>query len=407
MTSLPLSRFDGYLRCIRYAELDEVCRDTIDFVCSQFFGRDTVKVDGNASNEAVMRELGMDQRFKTGTHEAPFAFRRFAGDASLPRSRYFTVAKSPQGDDGGALEAELSAYSDLAKAGPVLIHDAASGEIGILMYFWQFVRDKMPDFAEFARTYMGHFIFHFDYRDRPVSFDFADSHAIYTQAARRGHEFVVFVPTQVSRVVVEKCLDLRLPAARRALAELLTRDLPGIITCDKQGRLQPLSITSDAPSHARSETQSLSNEALFYGPPSQWEGGAVSLPPGLPRLLAYLTYGQRGGSPITDVIARHLRRSGVEAMVFPSARCDINVEMHDDAVHDWHGWNLVDYQGASMPHTRGAVIVEPQSWMNPLTGYRLSEAPAGSQLAGSFSLKGPTEGLHEYLKMKANENRGV
>src|SRR5262245_47385774 len=118
---IPVTRFDGFLRSIRLSELDEVARDALDFVCRQFFGRDIVNEEGVSSYAEVSRDLDLSKHFQAGGMEAPFAYRRFAGDAAMPRGRYYSVANDASGNDGGTLAAELCAYSDLTKAGPVWI----------------------------------------------------------------------------------------------------------------------------------------------------------------------------------------------------------------------------------------------------------------------------------------------
>ena len=51
--------------------------------------------------------------------------RRFAGDATLPRSRYFTVCHTADGNDGGTLVNELTAYGQPLRSGPVDIIDTS------------------------------------------------------------------------------------------------------------------------------------------------------------------------------------------------------------------------------------------------------------------------------------------
>src|SRR5438270_7463862 len=52
--------------------------------------------------------------------------RRFAGDRSLARGRYFTVCKDVNGNDDGTLVRELCAYNDPLKSGIVTVIDPTS-----------------------------------------------------------------------------------------------------------------------------------------------------------------------------------------------------------------------------------------------------------------------------------------
>jgi len=407
--NVPISRFQGFLRSIRLADLDELSRDTLDFVCTQFFGRDIVNEEGVASYAIARQDLRLDESIKDGGMETPYTYRRFAGDATLPRGRYYSVSNDEHGDDGGTLEAELSAYSDLKKAGPVWIHDTANMEIGLLMYFWQFRRDEFSDPAAFLEAVRGTIIFHFDFKNTPVSFDFADSHVIYTEAARlHHHEFAVFVPTSVKRFTIERCIDLRLPEVRDAMISFLDQGVPGVFGSTKSGAYKRLNVENSIGNLDASKLGSIGDRtALIYGPSAHWDKEETLLPPGLARLLGYLTYGQRGGSPVLDAIGRHFRRMNVDALIFPSARCDIRVDMDNGSIRRWYGWNLVDYRHSPAAHSRASVVVEPQSWMNTLAGYNLQVPPMNSPLVGSFSLEGPTQALHRYLEAAASENRGV
>jgi hypothetical protein len=407
--NLPVTPFNGFLRCIRLEALDERARDTIDFVCKHFFGRDIANQYGISANESAKRKLGLREHFKDGGNETPFAYRRFAGDAELSRGRYYTVANGEQGNDGGTLECELGAYSNLSTAGPVWIHDTLNMEPGHWFYFWRFWKSEFSEFADFCTRMLGSIIFHFDYKKTNVSFGFADEHTEIYTGARLGHEFAVAVPTITTRQRISTCIDLRLPKTRDAMMGLLDSGLPNLFTCDENGESKPLNIIGGAAKEQNNSRPAGEgyNEALIYSASELWNRQADNIPLGLPRLLGYFTYAQRGGSPITDAIGRYLRFEGIDALIFPSARCDVRVDFRKNELQNWGGWNLVDYRDAPKPHARAAVVIEPESWRNPLFGYEFHMPPDADEYAGSFTLKGPRKALHDYLAEKAALNQGV
>ncbi len=62
----------------------------------------------------------------------------------------------------------------------------------------------------------------------------------------------------------------------------------------------------------------------------------------LPELLVQ----ERGGGQFTRIVGDWLRRIGVNALIFPSARSDCGVHIINGQMVDYIGWNLVDYRGA-------------------------------------------------------------
>jgi len=69
------------------------------------------------------------------------------------------------------------------------------------------------------------------------------------------------------------------------------------------------------------------------------------------HMLPALMNRNRGGSIITQAIGLLLRRSGADALVYPSARTNVRVIVEDGKPINWNGWNLVDYRGAPNPKT--------------------------------------------------------
>lgn len=80
-------------------------------------------------------------------------------------------------------------------------------------------------------------------------------------------------------------------------------------------------------------------------------------------------------------------------MIYPSARCDVRVEIHNGEILSWSGWCLVDYRNMSTVREIGQFSVDLGPWKvdipYPVT---LEVGADGSSRAGSFSLVGVEEG---------------
>jgi hypothetical protein len=116
---------------------------------------------------------------------------------------------------------------------------------------------------------------------------------------------LVVMNTETVTLSFTKCLDLRRPDARKWLFETCRNGLT-----EFTGSFEP-------------------------APGDQFE-----------CMLPALMTPAPGGSILTQAIGLLLRRSGVQALVFPSARVDVGVIVQNGAVTDWYGWNLVDYRKA-------------------------------------------------------------
>jgi len=101
MNGFPFSTVSLHLKYIDFSKLDPLKRATLEFGFGRFF---TEELPNDFAREFLTARYAAQEqsgiRIET-SEEVPFRYRRFAGDATLPRGRYFSVSDSPVGDDHG------------------------------------------------------------------------------------------------------------------------------------------------------------------------------------------------------------------------------------------------------------------------------------------------------------------
>jgi hypothetical protein len=231
--------------------------------------------------------------------------RRYAGDHTLPRGRYYALCDE-HGNDQGTLVGELRAYYEPQRVGVV-----------------QMVDCTVPDDLEKVRRWAmpvsdpKQLVFQFppiNGTANPFVKTFSDviGHADF--ADRLGPLMLsVGLPLTVRKLRREKVLDLREPSTGKWLARTLStlewrpHDIP--IRCFP--RRPPLEQLRDL----------------------------------LPELLVQ----ENGGGGACVAVGVLLRYLGADGLIFPSARNDAGVLIEGGKVVGHHGWNFVDYADTSPP----------------------------------------------------------
>lgn len=101
--SIPLTTFSGWLKQINVDELNPMGLLALDYGFPHFMNFLDFNED-QAHNTLTRRGYGVTEFANPGRA------RRFAGDHTLPRGRYYTVCKNAKGDDNNTLQGELWAY---------------------------------------------------------------------------------------------------------------------------------------------------------------------------------------------------------------------------------------------------------------------------------------------------------
>ncbi|TAY71258.1 hypothetical protein [Rhizobium leguminosarum] len=263
-----------------------------------------------------------EQRIETINRLAPGVFehvrehgleRRFAGDASLPRSRYWSICKDQTGDDDGNLVFELYNYSSISQSGLIGILDTSLSCVG------EFVTNlrggqMLPENRVFIELL------------RPVGATSSAVEAFFPNAARSAR-LMFYVPLRIKQLTFERLVDLRIPQTAAWFASALSG-----LTWNIQGEYM----------------------SPFPSNPPELDNFIDILP-------CLLDQKPGGGDEAVQVAGHLLRVIGADALIFPSARSSASVRFDQGQIHSHTAWNLVDYTNAEAPHT-SVVICGLSSW---------------------------------------------
>ena len=232
--------------------------------------------------------------------------RRYCGDilsfhgareSDLPRGCYHALAGS-DGTDLGLLRNELRAYANYDETGPFLLIDAA------LESEYAMVGLPAPEPSIIGLLPAGTRA-HLRFRQHLQAAGLSDDHAQQLLMPGFDRHISVRMNTDTLQLDIGEAVDLRCPKAREAFHRRYARGIDGL---------------------------------PGFGAPAPG--------PGFEHLLPTLLGKQRGGPLTTQMIGMDLRRNGVGALIYPSARIDAHVTVEDGQVSDWRGFNLVDYRNA-------------------------------------------------------------
>jgi hypothetical protein len=326
---IPFTTFRGHIRSIDRDLLNAKAREELDLACPGFLDQDPSPED-------------LDRRRRDQLYDYIYvesrARRRFglspmveSWGGQFGRGRYHSVATTPDGHDNLALALELIVYMVPQMTG------------------WHFIFDLLDDGDR-------HLILdRLDYGDREL-LDQIPTNAIAILS--RPHLNVVsatVLPAKCQTVEIQRCVDLRYPMTRQWFFETFR--------------------TGDG--------------TVFHKPCGTDAENFYDM---LPSLLWPEPGGGEPGE-VTRTIALWMMLRNVEALIYPSARCDVEVKIHNGEILSWKGWCLVDYRGVRDVREINQLTVDMGRWKvgapYPVTLWVGAE---GSPDAGSFSLGGVVDG---------------
>jgi hypothetical protein len=313
--------------------------------------------DDNTINEAtseLSRTLGGSEVvFDTTTS------RRFSGDSTLPRSRYYSLSNDDCGWDDHTLLREISAYlTGSTYPGLVSFFDTSMQNSMELLGILAAIPKKNYEALDLSLP-------SFLIALRPLAPDL-----VLREAYGRARHYVVQIPFTLTTEVFERVIDLRRPEAQAWLVEEFNSTF---VLGDTRF---PVLIGRQPPTNFRELLPSLLD---------QWLGGGWS----------------------TGNMAGFFARGvGGDGLIYPSARNDANVNVNDGAVRDSAGWCFVRYESAPemqithafsrasdpWPTTVG-FAPSTASWVQefiPLRGARINHVVSGPH-ADSWNVEGVAE----------------
>ncbi len=345
---LPLTTFHGWLKQHDPSTLNSTGRVAMESVFPMF-GEPTPEqyaarserlaaLDVALSAEDLAELATLSEFLKAGKQVKLRRHRRYSGgDGLLPRGCYSSVCKGAAGSDNGTLSRELLAYVDKRVPGGVFVGDSTSDRLNAV------VGNSIAVRPGFCAMYV--FLFAPDQPGQKVIFD-----AIYGDllsrlgGAERPVHLIAF-ETRVDECTIENVIDLRLPRTQEWFFDHF-KDGDGHFLIKNGGTAR-----------------------AFYD------------------LIPTLMHPALGGTDVTHAIGSWIRSSGVNALIFPSARSNASASMDGGELVDWHGWNLVDYRkAANLPATE--VTNSAGGWPDfPQPGAELAVASDGEP-AGSWRVSG-------------------
>jgi hypothetical protein len=354
MTDSPFTAIDVHLKHIVFGDLAPAAQKAILLCFYRFFAEEKPNPDYQGFKKRLDRSR---QAAGISTvQQAPFRYRRFAGDASLPRGCYYSLADSPSSNDNGTLLHELIAYCDHDKCGRVLATDACD-----------------PNFADDIARYGPP---HISVGERTIILAIYAEPVVGGELLREVQNLSlpapdgwvrISIPYRTQQLSLDKVVDLRDAITREWIAQQLEHGLPGlayqygsVVSSQLISHGEPAKVDSRLwlDGYARPEEK----RVITFGPADEWDHRCYGGPGGFFDILPYLVFGTNGGSPVTDAIGRWLRRLGANGLIYPSARNDVSCVYDHGKLVSWSGWNLVDFRGAPPPDWMPCLIVEPDSW---------------------------------------------
>lgn len=283
---VPTTRFVWPVKYVEVEKLNQLQRTALDVACPLFASFDS---------ESFRDSFGPVKEAECSRQ------RRFAGDSTLPRGRYYSVLNEDGRFDDLSLLFELYAYHDPAVSGVVRFIDHMD-EYGRARYARQ--RITVIESQHITLTF------------EPVNEE------ELTPIGRKvglsaGDTAVVAIPYEIEKMEINNVLDLRFRETQKWFVD-------------------------------------------YFG----GEGGDQLWVRGFKKhrferfseMLPMFYHETRGGSDFTSAIGFWLRRRGIEALVFPSSRSDSSVEFEEGQLKRFSGWSLIDYRGAPEPAV--AVLVD-------------------------------------------------
>jgi hypothetical protein len=254
--------------------------------------------------------------------------RRYAGDPSLSRNRYYSIIDEALQHDHGTLANEIRSYYSFSSRCAISLFDP-SCEFRMAAHAakqWGIDLERVQHYAIEALRGSSFLVLII----KP--FHILDDRKLAAGLRFQQIDILVF-PIKISAISRQRVFDLRLPQARDWLQRSFVPYVRRV---------------------ADEKNQSASMKHRIIGDNAEQLFDFTGIVPTL------LTAAPGGGHPLLQVLGRFLREIGADGLIFPSARVDCCSTTKNGVIKDSSGWNFVDYFGAQpVGHHTDAV---PPAW---------------------------------------------
>jgi hypothetical protein len=295
---VPFTTVDLWVKQINASKLNDLGKAALTYAFAGFLHESADKhniAEFTQSMNEQLRELG-------GFKWEASTTRRFAGDASLPRGRYFSLCDS-SGFDNGTLVRELRTYYNPEVSGIPQIFDLTDPkDHQIIVENAGFENISPENIVLLFLPVLGQTS---SIAQKLASYTSTDFYGLST--GRTG--ICVLLPLTISHLHLKRTIDLRKPDVAAWFSSTMSRlqwDLGG-----------------DTPIPCFPERSPV--DTFFEV---------------LPEVLAQ----EIGGGGFCKAAGIFLRQLGANALIYPSARTDADVAIDQGMVTKASGWNIVDYE---------------------------------------------------------------
>lgn len=300
MSQIPFQKFKGFLRQMQFEDLNEIGLFAMQKGFTGFLDipKPTEKEVSELIERNKARGINYDKLFYVQKNP-----RRFAGDYTLPKSRYFSVCKNKEGNDNNTLQSELYAYYRPKETGYVTIADLTDE-----IQRTSIINSGLPDTKG---VYDIQLLFIREI-GKPFIFDVIDG------IDEKIPYVMIGIPLRIDYHEIDNEIDLRDPYTAEWFAQTMSHI--EIEVDGKNYELNPL------------------------------RGKLKSFDEILPTIMTQEIGGQRADNmSFTSQVGVWMRLNKVNALIYPSARNNSYVQVKKGEVTDFGGWNLVDYRNSAKP----------------------------------------------------------
>jgi hypothetical protein len=316
-TTPPLSSVELTVKQINLDGFSEIGISAMQFAFNKFIAKEMNEEEASQRRKDISNLFGGEKVFPSSKLiiDRPTFRRRFAGDRTLTRGNYYTIAQDHEGHDGTTLYHELLAYYEPKEPGWVGVFDLSIAEHRevVLSRAEPVLKARLHDFDLDGPSIVIVFL--------PLN---GHPHPFAARYTDKAAPFFVSIPTIVKHMHVDSIVDIRSPE----VASWFTREMTRwrVVLDGKEQDFVPVK------------------------PP------LTKFRDLIPTLLE-----QSHGSDdraLTTSAAIRLRELGIKGLIFPSARVDSVLKVNQGQILESIGWNFVDYRGSGKPQVSFVVDMD-------------------------------------------------
>lgn len=381
MNTIPVVAFNGYLKQLQFETLQQDDKRLVAYLLPKFLGDPVYHKNfthnlANRKDDHLKKLLESDETARllyeqminsasqVDTTSVP---RRFSG-INFPRNRYYTIANDRGGNDKNCLCNELRAYRN-PMVGRIEILDF-TGDTNDMAPCFQCINPGKSAII-FVLHDLEYLSDHF--------YGLANLHITQINGESVGVYLLFYKIIETS---IHNVIDLRFPHVRDWFYNQFKR---------------PYDIPSQ-------------NESILAFSQFDFRLGQAMVPRNFWDMLPTLINPDIGGGVIgsagesNNYVANWMRNHDIDALIYPSARSDVSVQITSGKLTTFSGWNLVNYRDSPVFNKRSIFFhnTSPWGWQTFVKNVNLIKPSLLSEEKGSFSIVGVENYLQDIYRTQLN-----